>query len=84
MQNAEKLKNLSAAMFAVDSKLEPAEQSANHNLADCLRAMSHMDDEYQANYRERFGDMLRSLAAEALPALDREAPEVAKQLREVV
>ena len=84
MQNAEKLESLSAAMFAVDSKLEPAEQSANHNLADCLRAMSHMDDEQRAEYKERVGDLLRSLAAEALPALDREAPEVAKQLRESV
>lgn len=82
---------MSMAMFGIPrQRLSSPESHANQNLADAFRAMAFMmaTPKYGADYvtndylrRDGVLDSLRNMVKETLPALEREAPDVAEKVR---
>ncbi len=78
-------RSLSEAMFVIDKRLSVAEAQHNHNVASALNAWARLAErkpEYFAGILgDERGEHVRDRIAMALPALEREDPDVAQRLR---
>lgn len=78
-------RSISQAMFVIDKRLSVAEAQHNHNVASALEHVARLAErkpEYFAHILgEEQGESVRSRIAMAMPALEREDPEVAQRLR---